>query len=64
MAKSVLLDELHLTLRIPKDLPYEQIEAIRQTLANADFVKRLRQALRATISGFPELAVVHISLSH
>ena len=63
MAKFVLLDELQITLRIPNDLSDEQIEAIRQTLASADFVKRLRQALRATMGNFPELAAVRVSLS-
>ena len=63
MAKSIILDEWHLTLRIPNKLADEQVEAIRQILASDDFLKRLRQGVRTTLGHFPELTVVRVTLS-
>ena len=63
MAKNVVIDELHLTIRIPNDLPDTQTEAIRRTLSGDDFMNRLRRAVRAALRGFPELAIVRVSLS-
>ena len=63
MAKTVIIDELHVTFRIPNDLPDDQAEAIREALAGDDFMNRLRRAIRDVIRGFPEFAVVRVSLS-
>lgn len=63
MAKTVILDELHLTLRVPNDLPDEEVEAIRRTLAGDDFMSRLRRAVRATLRAVPELSAVRASLT-
>lgn len=63
MAKTVTLDELHLTLRIPNDLPDEEVETIRRTLAGDDFMSRLRRAVRAALRAVPELSAVRASLT-
>jgi hypothetical protein len=63
MAKIVTLDELHLTLRIPNDLPNKEVETIRRTLAGDDFMSRLRRAVRATLRSVPELNAVRASLT-
>jgi hypothetical protein len=63
MAKSVVIDELHLTIRVPNDLPDDEAEAIRRTLARDDFMDRLRRAIRVVVRAFPELAVVRVSLT-
>ena len=63
MAKTVVIDELHLTVRVPSDLPDAQAEAIRRTLAGADFMTRLRRAVRAVLRAFPELAVARAALT-
>jgi hypothetical protein len=63
MAKTVILDELHLTLRIPNDLPDDEVEALRQLLAGADFMSRLRRAVRAALRAVPELNAVRASLT-
>ena len=63
MAESVVLDEIHITIRIPNDLPETQTEAIRRTLQGDDFMDRLRRAVRAAVRAFPELAVVRVSLT-
>jgi len=63
VAKSVVIDDIHITIRIPNDLPETQTEAIRRTLQGDDFMDRLRRAVRAAVRAFPELAVVRVSLS-
>ena len=63
MAKTVVIDELHLTISIPDDMPHARREEVRQTLANDDFMDRLRQAVRAAAEAFPELAAVRLSLA-
>ena len=63
MAKSVVIDELHLTIRVPTDLPDDEAEAIRRTLEVDDFMNRLRRAVRATLRAVPELSTVRVSLT-
>ncbi|MBP3957838.1 hypothetical protein J8F10_21505 [Gemmata sp. G18] len=63
MAKTVTIDELHLTVSIPHDLPDARREEIRQTLASDDFMDRLRATVRAATQAFPELAAARVSLS-
>lgn len=63
MAKTIILDELHLTLRIPNDLPDEEVETIRRALAGDDFMSRLRRAVRAALRAVPELNIVRASLT-
>jgi 2'-5' RNA ligase len=63
MAKTVILDELHLTLRVPNDLPDEEVETIRRALAGDDFMSRLRRAVRAALRAVPELNAVRASLT-
>ncbi len=63
MAKTVSVDELHLTLHIPDDTPEETAEVIRRTLAGDDFTYRMRQAVLAALRAFPELNVVSVSLT-
>ncbi|MBA4192669.1 MAG: hypothetical protein C0467_32280 [Planctomycetaceae bacterium] len=63
MAKSVTIDELHLTIRIPGDLPDDAAEGVRETLAGDEFMSRLRRAVRVAVREFPALAVVRLSLT-
>jgi hypothetical protein len=63
MAKNVILDELHLTVCIPRELSDTRPEAIRRTLNGKSFMTRLRQVIRTTFREFPELARVRLSLS-
>jgi hypothetical protein len=63
MAKPIILDELHLTLRIPNDLPDDEAEAIRRVLAGDNFMSRLRRAVRAALLAVPELIAVRASLT-
>jgi len=61
--RTVVIDEIHLTLRIPNDLPDDEAETTREAFAGDDFMSRLRRAVRSVLRGFPELNVVRASLS-
>lgn len=63
MARTVVIDELHLTLRVPDGLSEAEVDAVRRTLAADEFTDRLRKAVRAVIRTFPELASVRISIT-
>jgi hypothetical protein len=63
MAKRVTIDEIHLTLRVPNDLPDGAAEAILAVLTGDDFMTRLRRAVRAVLRRFPELRPVRGSLT-
>lgn len=62
-SKTVVIDELHLTLRVLNKLPDDEAEVIRQSLAGDDFMNRLRRAVRTALRVFPELAAVRVSLT-
>ena len=63
MPKTVVIDEIHVTVRIPGDLPETQADAVHRALAGEDFMARLRRAVRAALRAFPELAVARVSLT-
>ena len=63
MAKTVVLDELHITLRIPIGLPASHSDELGVTLRGTEFMNRLRRAIRTVVRGYPELNVVHVSIS-
>ncbi|MFO0825296.1 MAG: hypothetical protein U0792_19605 [Gemmataceae bacterium] len=63
MAKSIVFDEIQLTVRIPNEQPEHQTEALTRTLVSAEFRARLRRAIRDVVRAFPELAVVRVSFS-
>ena len=63
MAKSRVIDELHLTLRVPTGLPDDEPEAVRDALAADEFMARLPRAVRAVVRTFPELTAVRVSIN-
>lgn len=63
MAKSVVIDELHVTIRVPNDLPEVRAEELRRALTGEEFMNRLRRAVRTALRAFPELAVARVSLT-
>ncbi len=62
-SKTVVIDELHLTVRVPSDLPDDEADTVRGTLAGDDFMDRLRRTIRAAFRASPELTRCHVSLS-
>ncbi len=63
MPRGVAFDEIHVTFRIPDELPEDQREELHRTLIGEDFMTRLRRAIRGVIRTYPELAIVRVSLS-
>jgi hypothetical protein len=63
VAKTVVIDELHLTLRVPVGLSDPAAAAVRKALAGAAFLTRLREAVRAVVRAVPDLAAVRLSLT-
>ena len=61
--KTVVIDEIHITVRVPGDLPDDAAEAVRETLAGDEFMSRLRRAVRVVVRAFPELNAVRVSLT-
>ena len=62
-SKTVVIDEIHVTVRIPEDLPDEEAETVRESLVRDEFMARLRRAVLAVICEFPALTVVRVSLT-
>ncbi len=63
MADTVVIDELHLTVHVPAALPDADRDAVRRTLARAEFTDRLRAEILSTVRAFPELAAVRVVLT-
>lgn len=63
MAKTVVIDELHLTFRIRNDLPDDRADAIRRALGGKPFMTRLRRAVRDACRALPDLAGCRWSVS-
>jgi 2'-5' RNA ligase len=58
-----VIDEIHLTVRIPGDLAEDEAEAVRDVLAGEEFMARLRRTVRAVVREFPKLNAVRASLT-
>ena len=63
MNRTVMIEQIHLTVRVPATLPDPAVVTIRTALAGAGFVTRIRRALRAAIRADATLAPVRISFS-
>jgi hypothetical protein len=63
MAKTVVIDELIVTARVPADLPDKEAAAVRRALLGDAFAGRLRRAIRGAVRAFPELARVRVTVS-
>jgi len=63
MAKAVVLDELHITLRIPSGMPDSRSDELGVTLRGTEFMNHLRRAIRTVVRGYPELNTIRVSLS-
>ena len=61
--RTVVIDEIHITFRVPGDLPEDAAEAVRETLAGDEFMSRLRRAVRVVVRAFPELNAARVSLT-
>lgn len=62
MAKRVVLDEFHLAIRIPANLPEDEARKVRRTVNANEFMRRLRKAFRAIVRSHPDLEAVSVSV--
>lgn len=63
MPRYVVIDEVHVTVRVPRDLSPERAERVRAALAADAFLARLRTCVRRVVRGDPDLAGVRVGLS-
>jgi hypothetical protein len=63
MSDYVLLDEFHISIRVPADLDDTFCVAIRRILESRQFRTALRRAVREVVRQYPELASVRVSIS-
>ena len=63
MAGTVVIDELHLVVRVPAALPAARGRAVRRALADRRWLRRLRDAVRGVFRGNPALATCRVALS-
>jgi hypothetical protein len=62
MVKSVIIDEVHLTVRVPADLPSVRAAAVRRTLTCAAFMGQLRRAIRTLVRAYSPLVTVSVTV--
>ena len=63
MADYILVDEWHVSFRIPNDLDDTAYDAIGRILDSRQFPKAFRRAIRAIVRPYRERAPVRIRLS-
>lgn len=63
MPKTVIIDEIHLTIRVPTGLPDARAETVRLILLGTAFMTRLRRAVREVVRAFPNLTKARASLT-
>lgn len=61
--KYLMIEQYHLTMRVPDDLPDEEAEAVRDALDSRSFIAKLRKALATFVAGHTSLTVVQVSVS-
>jgi hypothetical protein len=63
MPKTVLLDEIHVTVLAPRGLKEKDYEAMSRTLRGRSFLGALRRSVRGVVGEYPALrrALVNVS---
>jgi hypothetical protein len=63
VAKRIVTEEFHLTVRAPHGLPQSEYDAIRQALDDPHFHNELRRAVRGVVRRQPSLAKVKVAVT-
>jgi hypothetical protein len=63
MARYHLIDELHVQIRVPRDLPPKNLATVRRFLANSTFQNSVLDAVRRLFAGRAALASVRVRLA-
>lgn len=64
MAKSVLLEQFHLSILVASNLPEKRIRSARRTLGSRRFKTQLRSAVRRLFGHYPALRELRLSIDH
>jgi hypothetical protein len=63
MARTTLMDEFHVALNVPSNLPAGEYRAIRQSLNRQRFHTALLAAVRQLLRRYPSLHKLRVRLS-
>jgi hypothetical protein len=63
MARTILLDEMHLIFRVPRGLTAAEGRALRRSLRRPTFLPTLTAAIRAVIRRYPSLRKVRVTVA-
>lgn len=63
MANSILIDEFHLAVFVPRGLRSAACRAVRRSLADARFQAGLRRAIRDIFGRYPSLSKARFTLA-
>jgi hypothetical protein len=63
MSKMLLIDEIHIEVRVPKTLAKMQLGAIRRVLRGREFLPCLRHAIATALKSHPVLAAARIRVT-
>ena len=63
MAKTILINEIHVSFYVPRDLPDGQCDAIRAILNHAIFLRQLRRAVRDVLRLYPALGSLRVTVT-
>jgi hypothetical protein len=63
LARYVVVEELHVTVRVRDDLSDEVVEQINALLESKPFRSRLLDAVKQVLAGFPVLTGVRAQIS-
>jgi hypothetical protein len=63
LARYVVVEELHVTVRVRDDLSDEHVEAMTVLLQSRPFRSRLLAAVKQVMAGFPVLTGVRVQIS-
>jgi hypothetical protein len=63
MSRLVVLNEIHVTVRVPAGLPEAEVAAVRRVVLTRAFLTRLRKAVHDLIARDLAARVVHVRVS-
>jgi hypothetical protein len=63
MPRSVLIEELHLSLFVPNSISESEVLTIRQDLWGRRFQARLGRTIRSALRQFPSMRCLRLTLS-
>jgi hypothetical protein len=63
VSRLVLLHEIHLSIRVPADLPEPEVAAVRRVILTRAFLRRMKTAIQELIAHDLAVRVVRVRVS-